>query len=175
MNDVYPEIHSATIGEAPAGSLAVIPHHDGPLLVLVSDQSIQKDLRSIVLLNLNYPNSTSVQFHENWGIQDSCLYYKTPLRFELSNKTEDIATNAKWWRTPGVIASLQNDFFIRAAAPNRGGFRYVNVKTGAMFSGDMPNFFVLFGVWSIWLRDPTRERSSELFNFDIHSQGRNEG
>lgn len=170
MNDVFPDICSATLGEAPAGSIAVIPHHDGPRLALVTNESVKKELRSIVILNLNQPNYPPIVFHENWGARDVCLYYRTPLRYELSNKESDIGDNTTWWRTVGVIASLQNEFFIRAVAPTRGGFRYVNVKTGAVFSGEMPNFFATFGVWSVWLRDPLRERSVSLLDFDIHKQ-----
>jgi hypothetical protein len=172
MNDVFPEICGSPLGEVPAGSIATIPHHDGRLMALVTDQSVQTDLRSIVILNLpqHDPSSFSVEFHENWGKRDPCLYYRTPLRFEISNKVDDISTNATWWRIPGVIASLHGEFFIRALGTNRGGFQYVNVRTGAIFTHDLPNFFIIFGVWSIWLRDPLRECSGKLFDFDIHSR-----
>jgi hypothetical protein len=171
MNSVFPEICGAALGEAPAGSIAIIPDHDGPLLALVTDQSVQQELRSIVILNLNQPGYSSVVFHESWRMRDPCLYYRSPLRFELSNKVDDISTNATWWRVSGIIASLQNDFFIRAAPPTRGGFQYVNVKTGAMFTGDTPHFYAVFGVWRIWVRDPLRECSTQLFDFNIHNQG----
>jgi hypothetical protein len=171
LNEVFPEICSAPLGEVPAGSLALIPNHDGPLMALVTEQSVQKDLRSIVILNLTLPNTSSIVFHDNWGTRDSCVYYKSALRFELSNKIDDVSTNATWWRTPGIIASLQREFFIRASTVHGGGFRYVNVKTGAVFAGDTPNFYSIFGVWSIWLRDPLRERSTQLFDFNIHNQG----
>jgi hypothetical protein len=170
MNEVFPEICGAAIGEAPAGSIAIIPHHDGPLLALIADESVQQDMRSIVILNLNHPGHPSVVFHEKWGMRDSCLYYKSPLRFELSNKVDDISTNATWWRVSGIIASFQNEFFIRAFAVSRGGFRYVNVQTGAVLAGNTPNFYAVFGVWSVWVRDPFRERSTQLFEFDIHNQ-----
>jgi len=167
MNDVFPEIWSVPLAEA-AGSVAVIPHPDGPLLTLVTNESIQNGLRSIVILNLKSPNNLPVQFHENWRDSEMCLCYKTPLRFELSNKESDIDTSGNWYRRVGVIASINNQLCIRAVAAARGGFRYVNVQTGSVFSGDLPNYFVTFGVWSIWLRDPLRERSSLLFDFNVH-------
>lgn len=170
MSAVFPEICSGTLGEAPAGSIAVIPHHDGPLLTLITDQSVRQDLRSIVILNLRHPGHPSVVFHENWEKRDSCLYYRSPSRFELSNKTDDINTDGTWWRVSGVITSFQNEFFIRAAAGIHSGFRFVNIQTGTVFTGDTPKFYAAFGVWTIWLRDPLRECSSQLFNFNIHKQ-----
>jgi len=166
-NEVFPEICSGQLGSVAAGSIALIPHHDGPFLTLIADESAQQQLRSIVILNLKHANYPSVVFHDNWENRDACLYYKTPLRFEMSNKVEDIGTNATWWRNSGVIASIQNEFFIRALSVNGGGFTYVNIQSGRLFHGDLPNFFALFGVWSIWLRDPLGERSSPVFDFDV--------
>lgn len=168
VTEVFPEICSAPLGETTAGSIALIPNHDGLLLALITNESVQTHIRSIVILNLKQPNYPPVVFHENWDARDLCLYYKTPVRFEIGNKDSDIGTNQIWWRNSGVIASLQNEFFIRAGASTRGGFRYVNVKTGAVFAGELPNFFAVFGVWSIWLRDPLRERHAQLLEFDIH-------
>jgi len=170
MNEVFPKLCSAPLGEAAAGSIVLIPHNDGLLLSLVTDESVQAHVRSIVILNLNQPSSPSVVFHENWGKSQICLCYETPLRFEISNKEDDIGTNSKWWRHVGVITSIRNEFFIRAAAPACNGFHDINVQTGAIFSGEKPNVYGVFGVWEIWLRDPLRERSAPIFNFNIHSQ-----
>jgi hypothetical protein len=170
MNSVFPEICGGTLGEAPAGSVAVIPHHSGPLMALVTDQSIQPELRSIVILNLNHAGHLSVVFHDNWTMRDTCLYYKSSIRFELSNKVDDISTNGMWWRVSGVIVSFQNELFIRATTVDHRGDRFVNVQTGALFTGNTPNFYAAFGVWSIWVRDPLRERTTQLFDFNIHNQ-----
>jgi hypothetical protein len=168
MNEVFPEICSVQLGEAASGSIAIIPYPDGLLLALVTNQSVQKHLRSIVILGLNDPNYPPVVLHENWDIRSGCSYYKTPLRFEMSNKASDISTNETWWRATGVIASIQSEFFIRAAAMERGSYRYINIQTGDVFSGQLPTSYMTFGVWSIWLRDPLRELSVSLFDFDIH-------
>jgi hypothetical protein len=168
MNDVFPEICSAALGEATPGSIALIPNHDGPLLALIVDESANEHLRSIVILNLKHQGSPSVVFHDNWGSRDFCLYYRTPLRFELSNKEGDVDTAARWWRSSGVIVSFKDEFFIQTAAATRSGVHYINIKSGALFSEERPNRFATFGVWSIWLRDPFRERSAQLFEFNIH-------
>lgn len=168
MNKVFPEIYSMPLGDAAPGSIAMIPSSFGLWLVLVTNQSTQKHLRSIVILNLNEPNTPSVVFHDNWEARDTCLCYATPLRFELSNKLGDIDTNSNWWRKIGVIASTKNEFLIRAAPAVHGGFRHVNIETGAVFSGEILNSCATFGVWSIWLRDPLRESSIPVFEFDIN-------
>jgi hypothetical protein len=171
MNSVFPNVCGGTLREAPGGSVVVIPHYDRPLMALVTNQSVQEDLRSIVILNLNHPGSPSVLFHETWTASDTCLYYRSSLRFELSNKVEDINTDGRWWRVPGIIASFQNNFLIRARAGDRGGDRFVNIQTGALFTDKAPNVYAVFGVWGLWLRDPLRERTTQLFDFNIHNQG----
>jgi hypothetical protein len=170
MNEVFPEICSALLGSAPAGSLAMIPHHEGPLMALVTGQAPQQELRSVVILNLRHAGYPSVVFYDNWTARDACLFYRSSVRFELSNKVEDISTNGMWWRVSGVIVSFQNAFFIRATTVDHRGDRFVNVQTGEIFVGNAPNFCAVFGVWSIWLRDPLREKCAQLFNFDIRDQ-----
>jgi hypothetical protein len=116
---------------------------------------------------LNLPEIPTVVLHQNWEGGEMCLYYKTRLRFELSNKEGDIDTTGNWWRRVGVIVSTKDEFLIRAAGTSRGGFRYVNVQTGSVFSGELPITCATFGVWSLWLRDPVRERSFQVFDFNI--------
>jgi hypothetical protein len=165
MSDVFPNLCGVPLAQA-AGCVATIPRSEGSLLALVTTESIQKDLRSVVILNLS--DSPSVVFYEDWRGSEKCLCYRESVRFELSSKQSDIDTRGNWWRKSGHIASINNEFFIGAAAPLRAGFRYVNVRTGAVLSGELPNFYAAFGVWSIWLRDPLRERSAQIFEFNIH-------
>lgn len=169
MSDVFPTIYSLKLTDAPPGSIVLFPRSDGQLLGLVTDEAAQENCRSIVILNLSDPGYPSVIFAQNWN--EMCLCYETPCRFELSNKESDIDVSGRWWRTCGVIVSTKNEILIRAFPAGRGGvFRHVNVQTGAVFSGDMPNFLATFGVWSLWLRDPLREKSVKIHDFDIHKQ-----
>ena len=166
MNGVFPNLSGVPLAQA-AGCVAIIPRSEGPLLALVTTESIQENLCSIVILNA--PGNPLVVFYEDWGGGLLCFYYRTPVRFELSEKQNDIDTRGNWWRRPGPIASINDEFFIGAAGGSRAGFRYVNVRTGAMLSDELPNSYATFGVWSIWLRDPLRERSAQIFAFSIHN------
>jgi len=168
MNQVFPEICSAPLGHAPPGSIAVIPRAEGSLLALVTDESKRKDLRSIVLLNLTFPNQPSVALHDNWGAGDVCLYYKTPLRFELNGDEKNIDVTGNWWRTVGLIVSANGEYLIRAAV-SHSGFRYINVQTGSVVSNELPRFYAAFGSWSIWLRDPLHKRDAMIFEFKMAS------
>lgn len=167
MSDVFPTIYSLKLAEAPAGSIVLLPRIDGHLLGLVTDEVVEKDCRSLVILNLKEPNYPSVIFAQNWN--EMCLCYEAPCRFELSNKESDIDVSGRWWRACGVIVSTTNEILVRSFPASRGGvFRHVNVQTGAVFSGDLPNFVATFGVWSFWLRDPLRANSMKILDFDIH-------
>jgi hypothetical protein len=94
MNEVFPEICSVQLGEAASGSIAIIPYPDGLLLALVTNQSVQKHLRSIVILGFNDPNYPPVVLHENWDIRSGCSYYKTPGQ-RHQHKRDVVASN---WR-----------------------------------------------------------------------------
>ena len=70
---------------------------------------------------------------------------------------------------PGSMSAVRkHQSSPRAAAMERGSYRYINIQTGDVFSGQLPTSYMTFGVWSIWLRDPLRELSVSLFDFDIH-------
>jgi hypothetical protein len=84
----------------------------------------------------------------------------------------DIDTSNRWWRACGVIVSTDDQIFIRAFPAHRGGsWRYVNLRNGATLEGEMQQRYATFGVWSLWVRDPLREKSTKLLEFDIHKQG----
>lgn len=163
MNRVFPEIHSALLGQVPAGAIAQIPRAEGPFLALVTDQSVKEGLRSIVLLNLTMPNRPRVMFHENWGADDFCVYYKTDLRFEINVEEKNLDTDNNWWRRDGVIISTNNEFLIRASANS--GFRYVNIQTGSVFPDQPPRVHVAFAAWSIWQRDPLHHYDKLILEF----------
>lgn len=169
MSDVFPAIYSLRLANARPGSIVIFPRIDGHLFGLVTDEAIKEDCRSVVILNLNSPGYPSVIFAQSWN--EMCLCYPDACRFELSNNESDIDVSGRWWRACGVVVSTENEILIRAFPASRpGGFRHVNIRTGAVFSGDLPNFVATFGVWSLWLRDPLRERSIKIFDFDIHKQ-----
>ena len=172
MNKVFPEIHSVPLGDVPAGAIVRLSQIDNSVLALVTSHSTQRNCRSIVILNLVQPNSPSVIFAESWTTRDQCMYYASPMRFEFSQEAVDIDTRSNWWREVGIIASVNKQFLIHAAPGDRGGFRYVDVQTGAVFLDQMPDTCARFGVWSLWLRDPLRDRSTCILDFDIKKRFR---
>jgi hypothetical protein len=166
MGDVFPAIYSLKLADASPGSIVVFPRTEGHLLALVTTETAQKEGRSIVILNSKQPNYPPVFYGENWN--EMCLCYDAPLRFELSNKEEDIGTSNRWWRASGIIVSTNREILIRASLVYQSRWLYVNLRNGETLSSEIPGYHATFGVWSLWLRDPLREKSMKIVEFDVH-------
>lgn len=168
MIDVFPAIYGVRLADVSPGSIVIFPRTEGHLLALATAETAQKEGRSIVILNSKEPNCPPVFYAENWN--EMCLCYDAPLRFELSNKEEDVGASNHWWRASGVIVSTNREILIRASLLHRGGSLYVNLRTGETLAGEIQGYHATFGVWSLWLRDPLREKSMKILEFDVHKQ-----
>jgi hypothetical protein len=166
MNEVFPQVRTVLLAEATPGSILRIPRFEASMIAIVTDHSID-GTRSVVLLNAHIPNLPSVVFAQKWRLIEPYLCYSGKIRFEMGMNTDEMdELGHEWWQTPGVIVSIGDQLFIRAA-PSEFGFRHtlINIQTGAIFAGDPPNSLFTFGNWKLSVRDDTAERSFELCSF----------
>ena len=97
------------------------------------------------------------------------MCYQNDLRFEISNAEKDIDVNGhNWWEQSGVIVSIGGELYIRAIMHQQFGIHHINIQTGAVLSEKIPKNMWTFGVWSLWVRDPIRERNFQLVEFKVH-------
>src|SRR6266478_1455706 len=160
MNDVFPSVATVSIKDAEAGSIVAISRSGGSVLALLTDH-LTNGVRSIVLLNAKIQDGSSVIFAENWRNEESALRYSGSIRFELGMSDNDVdARGNKSWETPGVIISIEDDLFIRAAPqdPFYGSYKLVSIRTGAVFPNQTPNNAWSFLSWQLWIRDAVADR-----------------
>lgn len=169
MNKVFPSITTKNSAEAKPGSIIRLVRSGTSLFALVTTQKPKEDSASFVILNSRIQNRPAVLFTDGWA-PESCLCYENELEFEL--RMEDTYVDSrgiKWWETPGVIVSISDQLFIRAAQSDHYGFaRYhlVNIRTGEVFSEQAPNGAWTFGAWKLWLRSEDMNRKIELCSFE---------
>lgn len=168
MNDVFPKVQTVLLAEAPAGSILRIPRSKGPIYALVTDQIVD-DIKSVVMLNAQFPNYPNVIFAQKWRLDEPYLCYRTNIRFELSLDEQTIDDYGHdWWRTPGIIVCVGEQLLVRAGATEFGfGNTHVNIRTGAVFSGNMPNNAFSFGTWRLVLQDDKTKSIFELCSSKI--------
>jgi hypothetical protein len=169
MNDVFPLISTVSIKETEAGSVVKIPRLDNPLLALVTDD-VMNNARSIVWLNAKMPDRPSVIFAENWRNEEAVLRYNGNIRFDLGMADNEIdARGGKFWETPGVMVSIGDDLYIRAAPLDNfyGSYKLVNIRTGSVFPKHPPSNLWSFLSWRLYLRDSVTDREITLMQFNI--------
>ncbi len=167
MNEVFPPICTVSLDSAQPGSIVRIPRSGGSIFALIAEKQPGENGHSFVVLNSSVPNRPAVFFANNWRNENSCMAYKAKLHFELSVDEADLDIRGHdLWEVPGVIVSVGDQFFIRAGSlePFHGGFHYVNIQTGALLSGQLPNDTCTFAAWQIWLRD-TYDRNFCILKF----------
>jgi hypothetical protein len=171
MNEVFPEIQTVPLAKAEPGSIAIIPRSDGPFLALVTDQPENNGRRAIVIFNTKLAGRPPVLFSQNWIADGPCLTYKTTPRFNLGTDEADIdAQGHNWSRYAGPIVSIGDQLYVRAIPFSEIDYIYrlINIRTGSLFTGQVPNSVFCFGVWQLLLRDKIFERDVTIFNYDIH-------
>ncbi len=167
MNDVLPMVSTVSLKEAEPGSIVKIARSDGPKLALVTDH-FAGGVRSLVWLIPNFQNRPPVIFAENWRNDSSVLYYGSNIRFELGTANDELDPNGRnFWETPGVIVSIGNDLFIRAAPQDEiyDMHKLVNVRNGSVYSERPPNSLWTFLSWQLWIRDPVAHCDLMLTEF----------
>lgn len=172
MNDVFPSVSTVSIKSTEAGSIVKIPRSDNPILALVTDH-LTKDVRSIVWLNAKIPQRPSIMFAENWRNEEAALRYNDSIRFELGITDNDVdAKGNKSWETHGVIVSIGDELYIRAAPQDSfyGSYRLINIRNGSVFEGYPPNDSWSFLSWRLCLRDSIANRDVVLMEFDSRIQ-----
>ena len=150
---------------------------EGPLLALVTDHVLDNNARSFVVLNSTFPRRPSVLFAEGWRDEKYCLQYANTPQFELETDKETIDIHGhEWWHEFGVIVSINSDLYIRAAPFDAfaGRSQLVSIKSGSLFTGQIPNSAWTFSVWRLSIRGATVEQKVPLYEFDIRSQAQAE-
>jgi hypothetical protein len=165
MNDVFPQVRTTLLAEAAPGSILKIPRLDDLILALVTGQTID-NVKSVVMLDARFPNGPRVMFAQKWKLIEPCLCFGGKIRFELGVGADEIDdTGHNWWRTPGVIVSIEDALFLRAGAYELGPEALVNIRTGALFGGQKPNSLFTFGSWKLFLIDEVTKQRFELCKF----------
>jgi hypothetical protein len=165
MSQAFPEILSAPLGEVPSGSIAILPHSNGNLWALVTNEASQESRRSIMILRGSEEGPVNAVIHENWLASSLCAFYKTPLRFEIGTDANDIDLRGNWWDKAGVIILLKEKLLMCARSISRGGIRYVDIQTGEIYSDQLPPIYGMCGKWSLWQRDPLRSFDFKIADF----------
>lgn len=155
MADAFPLVATVSLKDATPGSIVRIGRSDGSKLALVTSEVVN-DVRSFVWLNPGFKNKPSVIFAENWRDDSSVLQYKSPTRFELGSKDNDLDDGRNAHETAGPIVSIGDGLYIRAVPFDdfRGWNKFVNIRDGSIYSGERPVFSWSFLSWQLWIRDP---------------------
>jgi hypothetical protein len=156
MNNVFPSVSTVSINDAESGTIVKLPRVHGAILALVTDHSTN-GARSIVWLNSMARDRPSVLFIENWQNEESALRYNDAIWFDLGMADDEVdARGQRSWEMPGVILSIGDELFIRAAPYDafRDQDKLVNIRTGRIFSSRPPNDMWSFLSWRLLLRDP---------------------
>jgi len=164
MNDVFPQVRTVLLTEAPVGSILRIPRSQTLVYALVTDQIVD-GVRTVVMLNAEIPNYPKVIFAQKWRLDERYLCYDKNVRFLLSMEEECVDDYGHdWWQTPGVIVSVGNQLLIRAAPMREFGYEntLVDIQTGSVFDGAPPNGMFSFGAWQLLIEDGATKRSFEL-------------
>jgi hypothetical protein len=171
MTDVFPPISTVSIKDADAGSIVMISRSEGPVLALTTDH-FTNGVRSFVLLNIKIRGERSVIFAENWRGVENVLRFDSSVRFEIDVAAEEIdAGRNSRGETPGIIVSIADQLYIRAAPAEsfRGLDRLVNIRTGSVFPEYEPNSLWSFSKWKLLLRDNFADRDIALMEFSIRT------
>jgi hypothetical protein len=173
MCDSFPAVETVSMKDAEPGSIVRISRYDGPKLALVTDETVN-GVRSFIWLNPNFQNKPTVIFAENWRTDPSVLQYKTKPRFELGTADGEIdPTGHNSWDVIGVLVSIGNDLFIRAAQEEfYGRYKLINVRTGSIYSDRLPDTLWTFLSWQLWLRDPIKQCDALLTAFRVRTEAR---
>lgn len=176
MNETFPRLKTVSLAAATAGAIVRIPRGGSSLLALITDEPAVEDGRAIVLLNATDQNRPRAEFVNNWGNRPGLLAYHETLRYELNMEEANIDASGRIWSgLPGTLVSLEDEMYLQAVIfhSHFGSLRYVNVKDGSVFKGQLPNHNIwTFGVWSVCVSDSTRQQRLRLFEFDAHKQWR---
>jgi hypothetical protein len=167
MATTFPSITTTSMIETEPGSIVWIARHDGLKLALVTDH-IVNGVRSFVWLNPNFPNKPAAIFAEGWQNDPSVFCFGHDTRFELGLDNDTISPNGRsHWDTPGVIVSINDALFIRAAPDDQfyGDYRLVNIRDGTLYSGRPPNNLLTVLHWELWIRDPAQRADHKLTEF----------
>lgn len=156
MNNAFPSVSTVLLEDATAGSIIKIARSDGAKLALVTDHFVN-GTRSFVWLNPNFRDRPAVIFAQNWRNDPSVLQYLSNTRFDLGSANEELDPSGRnYWQTPGVIVSIGDQLFIRAAPQDDdfyGGTKLVNIRNGSVYSDRPPDT-----LWAIVGERPTQGR-----------------
>jgi hypothetical protein len=172
MNVVFPSVSTVSVKDTEAGSIVKI-HRSGSQTLALLTNHFTKNVRSFVWLNAKIPERPSVMFAENWRNEDTTLRYNDDIRFELGiADTEVDPRGSKSWEAHGVIVSIGDELYIRAAPQDSfsGHYRLVNIRNGSIFEGQPPNDMWSFLTWKLCLRDSITNRDVILMDFDSRIQ-----
>jgi hypothetical protein len=169
MNEVFPPVYTVSLAAASPGSILSVPRYGGPVFALATDHSVEGG-RSLVFLNLKEKGRPQVLFAEKFQNIEGCLAYKEGLRFELGMGIGEVdARGHDWSETSGVIVSIDEQFFMRAAPFDNfyGQWRLVNIQTGSILAGQAPSNVWSLGAWSLCLKDAKTGRDLTLHKFEL--------
>jgi hypothetical protein len=172
MNDIFPSVSTVSINDTEAGSIVKIPRSDNPILALVTDH-LTEGSRSVVWLNAKIPQRPSIMFAENWRHEKTTLRYNDNIRFELGIADNEVdPRGSKSWETHGVIVSIGDELYIRAAPQDNfyGHYRLINIRNGSVFEGHPPNDTWSFLKWKLCLRDSIANHDVVLMEFDSRAK-----
>jgi hypothetical protein len=169
MNDVFPSVSTVSVKDAEAGSIISVPRAGGSVLALLTDH-LTDGVRSFVWLNAKFQDRPPVIFAEKWRNEESALCYNGNIRFELGTAEDEIDARGNRFReTSGVIVSVGDDLFIRAAPQDDfyDTYRLINIRTGSIFPDSPPSNVWSFLSWRLWVRDSVADRDLMLTEFRV--------
>jgi hypothetical protein len=126
------------------------------------------NVRSFVWITPNIAGRPPATFAENWRSEMSVLQYDSQPRFEIAHSPEHLdPIGHNFWHASGVIVSLGQSLFIRAADPDnfRDHHRLVNISDGSVYEKEPPREMWTFLSWNLVVRDPDRQSETILAQF----------
>lgn len=167
MADIFPNLRTTTINDARPGSILKMPRSEGELVGLATEHLSENGTRSVVLLNARFERRPAVIFARQWRFDPAiCIEETCEFELDISEKYIDWRSRISW-ETAGVILSINDDLYIRAANTEEmfGGNELVNIRTGALYAGQSPNTPPTICAWNLHVLSREKTRKIPLCNF----------
>jgi hypothetical protein len=168
----FPALRAVLPQKVESGVIVWTARSKTKLVALTTDQKAESENRALVLLNFEEQKYPKVIYAEDWRLSDSLIVLDEKIEFEIDQNPKSIdERGADWRETAGVIVVLGDRLHIRAYRPTSGAFfsnhELIDIQSGAVYSGELPNRLWSFGRWSLWIKDKVGNKVFKLCEFSV--------